>query len=360
MFEHLDDQRPFVPDAEFRAGVMTSGRRRRRVRRLAVAAVSAGTAVMLVVAAVAAYGAWQVTHINRLQVGSGTLHAVPSATAPFNVLIAGVDRPAPPVVQGTRSDTIIVARIDPQAHRVTLLSIPRDLWTTIPGVGHEDRINSAFDTGGPALLARTVEQALGIPINHIVVVDMAGLPALVDALGGVAVQVDAPLRDDYSGLDLPTAGCQTLDGSEVLALVRSRHLQLFRDGQWQYDPTSDLGRQLRVEVVLQDLGDKARHAGADPLTLAQLVQEFVDHVTVDSSLSTGEIIDIAHMLLQAGPGAVQTAVLPVEASVNSAGDVLVTTAATAPAIRDFLAGTTVAPPPAAAGISAPSTTGCHN
>jgi LCP family protein required for cell wall assembly len=343
MFEHLDDECPFTPGAEFRAGVVTGGRRRRRVRRLTVAAVSGATAVMVLVAAVAAYGAWQVTHIDRLRVGSGTLSPVASATAPFDVLIAGVDR-----------------RVDPQWRRVTLLSVPRDLWTAIPGLGHEDRIGNAFDTGGPDLLARTVEQALGIPVNHIVVLDMAGLPALVDALGGVTVQVDSPLRDAYSGLDLPAPGCQTLNGRDVLALVRSRHLQMFRNGQWQVDPTSDLGRQLRVEVVLQDLGDKARQAGADPLALAQLVQVFVDHVTVDSTLSTGEIFDIARKLLQAGPGAVQSSVLPVQATINGAGAVLVTTTDTGQAVHDFIAGAALPAPPAPVGITGPPTAACRN
>ena len=73
-------------------------------------------------------------------------------------------------------------------------------------------------------------------------VDFSGFANVVQALGGLRIYLDAPARDEMSGLDLPQAGCVELDGSQALAYVRSRYLESFETGRWTSDPTSDLGR----------------------------------------------------------------------------------------------------------------------
>ena len=72
-------------------------------------------------------------------------------------------------VSGARSDTIMLLHVDPKSTKATLLSIPRDLWVTIPGKGYKQRINTTFDTG-PDLLVQAVEQDLGIPVDHFIAV----------------------------------------------------------------------------------------------------------------------------------------------------------------------------------------------
>ena len=88
---------------------------------------------------------------------------------------------------GQRSDVTMVARFDPATKTITVLSIPRDLWVNIPGdvpgISGMNRINAAFNSG-PDLLIETIEQDLGIPINHYMSVDFPGFSGMVDALGG--------------------------------------------------------------------------------------------------------------------------------------------------------------------------------
>src|ERR1044071_5025541 len=99
------------------------------------------------------------------------------------VLLIGSDRRWTGV-DGARSDTIMLARIEPSRHRIALLSIPRDLYVSIPGHGH-DRINMAFHYGGERLLTQVVRETFGVTIDHFVEVDFRGFKNVVDKLGGV-------------------------------------------------------------------------------------------------------------------------------------------------------------------------------
>ena len=90
-----------------------------------------------------------------------------------------------------------------------------------------NRINTAIQ-GGPERLIQTVQQSLGLPVHHYVEVDFAGFLELVDAIGGVEIEFDAPAFDDHSGLVVEQAGWQTLDKNQALAFVRSRYLHARR------------------------------------------------------------------------------------------------------------------------------------
>lgn len=121
-----------------------------------------------------------------------------------------------------RTDTILLVHLPGigSGTPTTMVSIPRDSYVPIPGYG-EDKINAAFALGGAPLLAQTVERATGIRLDHYAEVGFDGFAALVDAVGGVTMCPEQPMRDPLAGIDLP-AGCQKLDGRNALGYVRSR------------------------------------------------------------------------------------------------------------------------------------------
>ena len=184
----------------------------------------------------------------------------PPAPGALTLLVLGTDlRPN----EGTlaRSDTIMVVRMDPATQRVALLSLPRDLWVSIPGAGH-GKINSAYfvgqETGQGAMLAKeTVSQVLGIPIDYTAVVDFRGFRTLVDALGGITVDVPKELYDPRFPTDdygytvahfLP--GPQVMNGDQALTFSRIRH------------PDSDFERMRRQQLVVLGIARKLRERGA--------------------------------------------------------------------------------------------------
>jgi LCP family protein required for cell wall assembly len=153
-------------------------------------------------------------------------------TSPNTILILGsdartTDETAEPGSQGqpSRADTIMLLRIG-GGHNATL-SIPRDTVVDIPGAG-QNKINAAYAIGGPALAVRTVEEYLGIEVNHLVEVDFANFPSLIDALGGIDVRtgcVISRINGGYrnGGVTLRLRpGVNHLDGDQALALARTR------------------------------------------------------------------------------------------------------------------------------------------
>ena len=156
---------------------------------------------------------------------------------------------------GQRSDVTMAVRIDPAAKTVTILSIPRDLWVDIPGdvtdISGMNRINAAFNSG-PDLLVQTIEQDLGIPINHYASVGFDGFSGMVNALGGITMDFPTEVKDQYTGLDVTTTGCQVVNGQTALQLVRSRHLYYMNsEGEWEYDGQSDFSRIQRQDAFFR-------------------------------------------------------------------------------------------------------------
>jgi LCP family protein required for cell wall assembly len=195
---------------------------------------------------------------------------------------------------GDRSDLIMLVRLDPDSHRVTTVSIPRDLFVDVPGCGTE-KINSAFDSalvcgdrhGGTQLLVDTITGDLGVPVNHVIEVRFDQFTALADELGGLRINFPLPTRDRYTGLDQPV-GCATLSGEQALAFVRSRHYEVNVAGQWQEDPTADLGRMSRQQLALRQLAAAAdARAGTDP---RPLLRALFDHIVVDSGFTSDDAL----------------------------------------------------------------------
>src|SRR6266542_1793430 len=166
------------------------------------------------------------THINT----GHELTAIESG-APQTILIAGSDRRHGDKKLGLkpRSDTIILMRIDP-GKGVALMSLPRDLKVSIPGHG-TDKINTAYEIGGPKLMIKTVKQLTGLAINHYVDVSFRGFSQGVDALGCVYVDVDRRYFNNNAGLGYGQnyavidvqPGYQKMCGKRALDYVRYRH-----------------------------------------------------------------------------------------------------------------------------------------
>ncbi|WP_460722677.1 LCP family protein [Nocardia heshunensis] len=173
-------------------------------------------------------------------------------------------------VEGERTDTIILVHI-PKSGRPTLVSMPRDSYVSIPGVG-KDKLNAAFAVGGANLLVKTVEGATGLHIDHYAQIGFGGFANIVDAVGGIQMCLDSPMNDPLAGINLP-AGCQTLSGPEALGFVRSRAT-----------PRADLDRMLNQRKFLSALLKKA----ASPSTLVNpfrswpLVRDLTAALKVDN------------------------------------------------------------------------------
>ncbi|MDT2024769.1 LCP family glycopolymer transferase [Enterococcus faecalis] len=162
---------------------------------------------------------------------------------PFSVLLLGIDTGDDGRVEQGRSDTTIVATVNPRDKQTTLVSLARDTYVDIQGQGKQDKLNHAYAFGGASLAMDTVENYLNIPINHYVSINMAGLKELVNAVGGIEVNNNLTFSQD--GYDF-TIGKISLDGEQALSYSRMRY----------EDPNGDYGRQERQRKVIEGIVQK--------------------------------------------------------------------------------------------------------
>ncbi|GIU85338.1 MAG: hypothetical protein KatS3mg008_2113 [Acidimicrobiales bacterium] len=313
------------------------GRPRRTLRQRLVLALCA----YLSLTSLGAAGALAVVEVSvrdipRIRIATGDIAEKQDPLAPTNVLLVGVDSSKgldrnDPVTIGRNpgsllSDTIMVLRLDPASRRAALLSFPRDLWVEIPGSGRRSRINAALPTGGPRLLIRILTEDFGIPIHHYVQVDFKGFRELVGLLGGVPMWFEQPVRDERTGLRVvvgPEGGCVTLDGSQALAFVRSRHFQALVGRRWVTDPSGDLGRMRRQQEFLRVALDRAFSRGLrDPSRMLQMVDVATEHVTVDERLTVGDMVELGRAFADFDPDELLTYSLPVKSGRVGAAAVL--------------------------------------
>jgi polyisoprenyl-teichoic acid--peptidoglycan teichoic acid transferase len=231
-------------------------------------------------------------------------------TERINVLLLGIDqrdRDRAAAIP-TRTDTMIIVSIDPVAKGVAIISLPRDMWVSIPGLGQQ-RINEAYTYGelrrlpggGPGLLRRTIEQNFGFSVSHYASVNFPGFEEIVDTLGGIAIDVPRPVKDDA----YPTAnfgvervyfapGPQLMDGATALKYARSRHAD------------NDLARNARQQQVLLAIRDRA--LGAEALArLPTLVD--IGSRTVRTDFSPGELLSLGKLASEIGAERVKTLVI---------------------------------------------------
>ncbi len=198
------------------------------------------------------------------------------------------------VARGTDdlTDSIILAVLDAPARKLTMLSIPRDTWLSYRGA----RINETYIRFGAAALASDVTGLTGIPINHMIAVNFTAAAELTDVVGGVDVQIPVPMKDTYSHLLLPQAGCIHMDGQVALAFARSRHTETYVNGGWATDPSaSDFGRSTRQQAIITAALGKLLSPKL-PLYLPGLAATAKDTLIIDPGLDLGALFDVAKVL----------------------------------------------------------------
>jgi LCP family protein required for cell wall assembly len=304
--------------------------------------VGANVVVLLLITAsavVAGYVVFELDQIHRIRAGGlvvaprtyviikgKKVRVASSSSPPFTVLLVGSDSRAGDnsgpstgndiANSENLSDSIILARVSPATHQAALLSIPRDLWVSIPGVGM-GKINAAFAGGDPTRLIEVIEQDLGIPVNHFAEVSFHSFEQIADAIGGVEQYFPTPAFDQYSNLKVTKAGCVNLIGAQALAFVRSRHYYYQEPGQYpepQLVPESDLGRIQRQQAFIKNAIDKIKREGdlTNPVTLTSLVGSITRNLTVDNTFSDGELITLAEDFSHVDANAIPNTTYPVQ------------------------------------------------
>lgn len=187
-----------------------------------------------------------------------------------NYLIIGADARGE---TSSRSDVIVVAHIPEDRSKVYLVHFPRDLYVPIPG-RNKDKINASFAYGGAPLLVRTLQNLLGIEIDHVAKTDFSGFKAMTDAVGGVTVWAE----ESSAGVK---KGWNDLNGEQALAFVRER--KALSEG--------DISRGLRQQAFIKALLLKSvsREVLTNPIKLAEFVDAATSNLVVDEKLDMGTI-----------------------------------------------------------------------
>jgi LCP family protein required for cell wall assembly len=210
---------------------------------------------------------------------------------------------------GERSDTIMMWRVNPSTSQVAVLSFPRDLFVDIAGTSRKGRINEAYERDNAQKLIDTIYQNFGINTDHFVQVDFCAFRTLVNAVGGVAVPFETPVRDPNTGLNVTEAGCFTFDGDHALAYARSRKLQWLdpETGEWRQDPTSDLGRISRQQDFLRRTVSELLAKGAyNPDVAGGLIETLSEYIVADPNLTPRKMLEFAGVLSGVDPTAITT------------------------------------------------------
>ncbi len=219
----------------------------------------------------------------------------------MNVLLMGVDSNGRDTERftGCRSDTMMIASLDPKSHKVSLVSLPRDSRVRIADNHGVDKINAAHALGGPELAVKTVSGDFGVPIDHYIVIDVQGLKKVFEVLGPVDVVVEKPMhyRDRAGHLNIALEpGVVTMDAAKLEEYVRFRH-----------DAKGDIGRIERQQWFMRQVKKKLE----EPQVLLKLLDLFKlagDYVRTD--LSCEEMAKLAAFSKEIKPSQIQTAMLP--------------------------------------------------
>lgn len=218
-----------------------------------------------------------------------------------NILLLGSDTRSgseAALVSGSRADSIMLAHIPADGKGVYLVSIMRDTWVNIPGYGSA-KINAALNYGGISLQVATVENLLGIKIDHVAEIEFEGFKALVNSVNGVDVQV--PFDFDINAWSFKQ-GMQHMDGGAALAFVRARYP--FADGDYQ--------RVRNQRAFLRGLYNtmKAKGALSNVGSFQSAVESIAGYMRVDSGLDAAQIAQIAAPVLTSGDTTMRMTTLP--------------------------------------------------
>jgi LCP family protein required for cell wall assembly len=220
--------------------------------------------------------------IQRMLGGDGQL-----AQGPFNVLVLGVDERPESEEEGSRTDTIMLVRVVPESGDVKLLSVPRDLLVKVaPGV--EDRINAAYNFGGIDQTITAFEEYSGVTVDHYAIVDFEGFKDVINAMGGVEVDVQDEIPPKFEIED----GLQTLNGKQALYYARYRGT-----------PNGDLDRIRHQQQLVAALRSQA----FDWNTVKRLPEILkVADRNVQTDLGSTDGVWLGRVLIRRGPDARMT------------------------------------------------------
>lgn len=213
------------------------------------------------------------------------------------VMLMGVDEREGDV---GRSDTLMIATLDPKKKKAAILSIPRDTRVKIQGHGF-DKINAAYAYGGHKLTQSTVENLLGVEMEHYVLINVNAFTKIIDAIGGVDINVEKRMYyedpwDDNGGLVINLyPGQQHMDGKTAITYVRYR------------DEEGDIGRIARQQKFMQAVMDKLTSPAIIP-RIPAIIGEVVD--CIDTDLSVKQMIEFMSALKDAQARGLQTEMLP--------------------------------------------------
>ena len=199
-----------------------------------------------------------------------------------------------------RSDTMMIATVDPKLDRASLLSVPRDTRVRIYGYGY-DKINAAFAYGGEPLAEKTVENFLGIDIDHYIVIDVNSFVKIIDAIGGIDIYVDKRMKyedpwDDNGGLYINIfPGQQHMDGKKAVTYVRYR------------DSEGDIGRIQRQQKFMEACLDKIMSPAFIP-RIPAVIREVAD--AIDTDMTFRQLLELAGALKAAQANGIRTDMVP--------------------------------------------------
>lgn len=276
--------RRYAQNAKSREFVRQQHERKKKSKRKRILFVSLAVVCVLLLGGIGAAWAYisQVDNSLRDDLDADLLNSLAvtdSPSDPFYMLLIGADKSQDRDESGEyggsyRTDSMILARVDPKEKEVTLISIPRDTQVDIPGHGTQ-KINAAYAFGGASLAVDTVSELAGVPISHYAEIDFDGFKAVVDALGGIEVDVPMEINDDMAGGHVD-AGLQTLNGEQALILCRSRH---------NYDDigNGDAIRAANQRLVLSAIMEKVMNS--DVATITNTVGTLANYVTTDYSVA---------------------------------------------------------------------------
>ena len=213
---------------------------------------------------------------------------------PVFVLVMGQD--ARPGEAQSRGDALHLIGINPAAGKATILNIPRDTWTNIPGRGI-DKINVGNYYGGPALQARAVSALVGVDIPIVISTGFQGLSDMIDDLGGINIDVPVPMNDLKSGAVFP-AGTVRMDGGAALAFARNRSL-----AGGDFTRTQDQG--ILILAALSKLRDSAPNAANAMKWMAVLTK----YARLDG-IGLGDLYRLGRLALSINPDDVRNVTMP--------------------------------------------------
>jgi len=241
--------------------------------------------ILVLIAGGVAWGAMYINQINQnIKVDDENLDEALSERTdpgePFYMLLLGVDKDQERTEDDEygssdnsyRSDSIMLARIDPQDVKVTLVSVHRDTYVDLGEYG-EAKINAAFAYGGPSYSVEVLQTFCDVPISHYAQIDMDGFASIIDQIGGIDIYLDIDVYDpDYTGLDLK-AGQQHLDGTTAALLSRSRHAY---DDYGDGDVYRAANQRTIIEAVVKKVLSDPTNLAATVTTLSEAVQTDMD------------------------------------------------------------------------------------